>query len=119
MLFSCGLADLKAPRRARATAAGVVSDVSALPRGGALLRLPNRRRRRLIRIAEPVVGCEGVDTDADQEDAGVQLDGVIQPQQTGPQHRALPLSGPEPMPHGDDAKAKRGDGPAGHGLPLR
>lgn len=54
-----------------------------------------------------------MDADADQEDAGVELDRMIHRQQAGMRRGTLALVGPDPVPHGDDANAERGDGSAG------
>jgi hypothetical protein len=53
-----------------------------------------------------------MDADADQENAGIELDCVIHRQQAGMRRGTLALVDPEPVPHGDDAYAERGNGSA-------
>lgn len=53
-----------------------------------------------------------MDADADQENAGIELDCVIHRQQPGMRRSTLALVDPEPVPYGDDANAERGGGSA-------
>lgn len=52
--------------------------------------------------------------DADQENAGIELDLAVHRQQASARRMTMALASPKPMSHRDDADAERGDGSAGH-----